>query len=125
MQKQVNDIIHIQDLETTTLIGIYPHEKITKQPLIISLKIYTDIKLAAKTDNINHTIDYAKISKFILNYINSNHFNLLETLAENICDVLIKEFHISKIDLEIKKPLALKDISKKSVVSLKISRHST
>ena len=122
MQNQVNDIIHIQNLETITKIGIYPHEKTINQPVIMDFKIYTDVKFAAITDCINNTCDYASLSKFIINYVSSNQFNLLETLAENLCNILLKEFNIQQLDLRISKPLALQEISKGALVSIEISR---
>jgi len=124
MQNQLNDIIHIQGIETTSIIGVYPHEKINKQPVIVDLKIYTNIKLAAKSENIEDTCDYANITKFIMSYLNNNNFNLIETMAENLADILQKEFHLNKLDLKISKPMALQDIAKGALVSVNISRNN-
>lgn len=122
MQNRLNDIIHIQGIETTSIIGIYPHEKTNKQPVIIDIKIYTDFTFAAKTEDINNTCDYANITKFVIEYLNCNKFNLIETMAENLADILINEFHIKKINLKISKPMALQDIAKGALVSINISR---
>jgi len=124
MQNQSKDIIHIRSIETTSIIGIYPHEKINKQPVIVDLNIYTDIKPAALSEDIKDTCDYANITKFIVTYLNTNKFNLIETLAENLADMLLKKFYLHKIDLKISKPMALQDIVKGSLVSVSISREA-
>lgn len=122
MQNQLDDIIHLQSIETNTTIGIYPHEKTSKQPVIIDLKIYTDIKKASISENIYDTCDYANLTKFIVNYLNNSKFNLIETLAETLAEILLKEFKLKKIDLKISKPLALQDICPGALVSINISR---
>lgn len=122
MKHELNDIIHLQSIETTTIIGIYPHEKLVKQPVIIDLKIYTDIRPSAKSENIQDTCDYANLTHFIIAYLEHNKFNLIETLAETLANVIMQEFNIKKLKLKISKPMALQDIAKGSLVSVTISR---
>ena len=51
--------IIIDELAVETIIGCLPHERITKQPLTISLSIQYDISHVAQTDNIEDAMNYA------------------------------------------------------------------
>lgn len=86
------DIIFIDDLRISTLIGIYPRERDMPQTVEISLQIGTSTVGAGASDDIHDTIDYACVVERLKNDLNSQHFNLLEKLAEHIANVLLTEF---------------------------------
>ena len=44
MNAATHDIIALQDLRVTCLVGIHPHERITPQPLVVQLKLYFERK---------------------------------------------------------------------------------
>lgn len=101
------DKIFIHELKIETIIGVLPHERITKQPILITLEITTDIRKAAETDDLNDAVDYTMIAQRLDEFISHNHFQLLETLAEKIAELLFNEFNIFQLRLQIAKPNAL------------------
>jgi dihydroneopterin aldolase len=86
------DIIFIDDLRVSTLIGIYPREKAMPQTVEISLQIGTSVANASDTDDIGDTINYATVVERLRDELGKQHFNLLEKLAEFVADLLLKEF---------------------------------
>ena len=80
--------ILIENLTCSASIGVYENEKLNKQKIIINLEIFLINKMKTHTDNLNDVADYGKFRRIILDVINSKHFNLIETLADN----LIKKF---------------------------------
>ena len=57
------DKIFIRDLEIETVIGIYEWEREIKQLVSVSLEMVFDTKKAGNSDNIEHSLNYKKISK--------------------------------------------------------------
>lgn len=102
------DKIFINNLNIETIIGIYDYELNNKQTIILDLEIEIDSKKAAQKDNITDTIDYDYVLDYIYTYCDQNNFNLLETLAENICKNLIQKFNIPWLKLSITKPKAVR-----------------
>lgn len=86
------DIIFIDDLRATTLIGIYPREKAMPQSVEISLQIGTFMAGASASDDIRDTIDYAVVAERLRSELAARHFNLLEKLAEYVATLLLEDF---------------------------------
>ena len=80
----MKDIIYIKDLRVQTIIGIFGWEREVRQEVSIDLEISFDCKKAAKTDSIEDTIDYKKITKSIIKFVEESSFQLQESLAEGI-----------------------------------------
>lgn len=102
------DIIFIQGLRVQTIVGIYEWEKQFKQPLIFDLELATNLKSAAESDKIEDTVDYKQISDEIIEMVEGNQFELLETIGESICaHILKKHATVLKVQLKIHKPNAV------------------
>ena len=93
------DTVFIEGLETQAVIGVYDWEKKIKQTLVFDLVMEHDNTLSAATDDLTKTLDYEAISNFIINYAETNVFELIETLAERLCDALLQTFQIASIEL--------------------------
>lgn len=97
------DIIYIRDLKIETVIGIYAWERQVKQAIILNLHMATDIRRAAATDQIEHTLNYKAVAKRLIEFVSHSEFQLVETLAEKITEVVMTEFNVSWVRLELNK----------------------
>jgi dihydroneopterin aldolase len=104
----VKDIIYIKDLRVQTIIGIFGWEREVRQEVSIDLEMVFDCKRAAKTDAIKDTIDYKKITKGIIKFVEESEFQLQETLAESIAALVKNEYKVNSLKLRISKPGALR-----------------
>ncbi|MBI3759843.1 MAG: dihydroneopterin aldolase [Deltaproteobacteria bacterium] len=86
------DIIFIDDFRLSTLIGIYPREKVMPQTVEISLQIGTSTARAGASDDIGDTINYAAVVERLRGELAAQHFGLLEKLAEYVANLLLEEF---------------------------------
>ncbi len=86
------DIIFIDDLRLSTLIGIYPREKAMPQTIEMSLQIGTSTASAGSSDHIGDTINYAAAVERLRTELARQHFNLLERLAEYVAGLLLDDF---------------------------------
>ncbi len=102
------DKIFLQALEVECIIGIFDWERKTPQKILIDLEFPANIRRAAKRDCIEDTIDYKRIAKRILAYVAASRFQLIETLAEKLAALLLKEFKLTSLTLRISKPGAVR-----------------
>lgn len=101
------DTIYIKDLEFIGKHGLFKEENLLGQKFIISLKLKTDMRKAAKTDDINLTTHYGLVAKDVEEIFYSKVYKLIETLAEDIAEkVLLNYKFVTSVDVEIKKPWA-------------------
>ena len=101
------DKIHLNNLKIDTIIGIYQWERETKQTLGFDLEMDWDIRKAATSDNITDTLDYGAIAQQIVSFVEASSYQLIETLAEELCNLLLEQFPIPRLKLTISKPVAL------------------
>jgi len=101
------DKIFLNDLKIDTIIGIYDWERETLQTLSFDLEMDWDIRKAAASDHIDDTLDYGAIAQTIVSFVKASEYQLIETLAEDLCALLLQDFPIPKIKLTLSKPVAL------------------
>lgn len=102
------DIIFISDLRIETIIGIYEWERRVKQTVSLDLEMAADIRTAAATDRIEDTLNYKAVAKRLIAFVGDSEYQLVETLAEKIAEIVISEFSVSWVRLKLHKPGALR-----------------
>lgn len=121
MQKKFDEI-RIEDLEVFANHGVFPEENTLGQKFVVSAVLFTDTRMAGKTDDLTASIHYGEVSAFITEFLQKNTYQLLERAAEELAEALLLEWdRIEKISIEIKKPWAPVRLPLKTV-SVKIER---
>ena len=106
MQKKFDEI-RIEDLEVFANHGVFPEENTLGQKFVVSAVLFTDTRMAGKTDDLTASIHYGEVSAFITEFLQKNTYQLLERAAEELAEALLLEWdRIEKISIEIKKPWA-------------------
>jgi dihydroneopterin aldolase len=103
------DKILVEGLEVRCIIGTLPRERKTKQTLSIDLEFPVSVRRAARRDNLKDAINYKKIADRTAEFVSTSRFYLIETLAENLAQILLREFQLKELLLRIRKPAALKN----------------
>lgn len=101
------DRIFISGLSVITIIGIYDQERVTRQRVVLDLEMSADIAAAARTEDIESTLNYKTLSDTLVGYIESSEFQLIETMAEKICEIVRQDFAVAWVKLTLHKPDAL------------------
>ena len=102
------DIIYLNDLRIDTVIGIFDWERRVKQTISLDIEMATDIRKAAASDTIDDTLDYKSVAKRIIAFVEQSEFQLVETLAEKICEIIINEFDVPWVKLRLNKQGAVR-----------------
>lgn len=104
----MKDIIYIRDLRVDTVIGVFDWERRIKQTLRLDIEMETSIRHVAFTGDLSSGIDYKSVSKRVCDYVEHCQFELVETLAERVAQLIISEFNVSGLTLRLGKPGALR-----------------
>ena len=113
------DKILVRQLRVDAVIGIHDWEKAIKQPVLIDLDMSFDCSQAAKTDDINEALDYFAVCQQVTLMVSSSRFELVETLANAVAEMLLQDFPCQKVKLALYKPDA---ITNAQAVGVRIKR---
>ena len=102
------DIIYITQLEVETVIGIYDWERKIRQRVNLDLEMGADIRKAAACEDIAQTVSYKDVSKRLIAFIEQSEFQLVETMAERIAQIVLDEFPVPWLRLRLGKPGAVR-----------------
>ncbi|WED43491.1 dihydroneopterin aldolase [Legionella cardiaca] len=103
------DILQIKGLSVLTRIGVYTWEQQISQRLLIDISIPGNF--SACNDDLSNTIDYSKLCQQVTTYVETNAFQLIETVANNVATLIKNEFNVSELTISVSKPHAIKNAS--------------
>ena len=104
----MGDVIFLRDLKTETIIGIYDWERKIRQTLSFDFEFPGDIRRAAKSDHIDDTLNYKSVAKRVLAFVETTEYQLIETLAEHVAQLILREFEIEWVKVTVSKPGAVR-----------------
>ena len=102
------DIIYHYDLKIECIIGIWEWERRVKQTIILDLDMAADIRRAAASDRIDDTLNYKAVAKRLIDFVGSSQFQLVETLAEKVAEILLAEFKLKWVRVCVNKKGAVR-----------------
>lgn len=97
------DWITIEDLEVSFHVGVPDEERAEPQRLLISLRMAHDFSLAARTDDLNSTIDYYAVTQRIKSLGDDREWRLIEKLVVEIAELVLNEFGAREVEATVKK----------------------
>jgi dihydroneopterin aldolase len=109
----------ITDLVFNTSIGIHDFEKEKEQQIKFNIEIDINPLLKADENDLNSIINYESVINKIKLITKKKHYNLLETLAEDVFSNLFLSKNIIKIKLRIEKPEIIKNTSSVGIEIIK------
>ena len=115
--------ILINELILDLKLGYYDFEKEKPQKVKFSLEIDYEDKKPTSDKDIKSIVNYGQVVKLIKKLTKNKHYNFLETLAEDVFNVLFKDKRIGKIMLKIEKLEILKDCSSVGIQIIKKRSH--
>lgn len=122
MSVQNKDRVLIEGLTTLATIGVYEWEKTIKQKLILDLEMAWDNQPAGEHDDVALCLDYFKVSQAVTDFITSTAFELIESVAERVAQLIIQQFAVKWIKIKVSKPSAIANATNVAVVIERTSR---
>jgi dihydroneopterin aldolase len=106
---QSGDRIFLRGLTAQCIIGFIDWERRVKQTVVVDLELPVDCRLASVTDDVADTVDYKRVAKRVLAYIEASEFKLVETLAHRLALLLLEEFALEWVRIVLNKPGAIRN----------------
>ena len=98
------DTLILKDCRFDCIIGVFPGERKTKQPIIIDAELSLDIRKTAKSDSMKDALDYRDVHGLMKEHVRKSKYFLIEAMAENLAQAMLKKFPIQSVTLTVKKP---------------------
>jgi dihydroneopterin aldolase len=102
------DTIFLRDLRVETIVGVWDWERKIRQTVSIDLEMAADIHRAAASDRLDDTLNYKLVAKRVQQFVAESSFQLVETLAENIAEVVLSDFDVPWVEVRVNKPGAIR-----------------
>ncbi len=86
--------------------GVYPEEQLAPQPFEVDVELALNLQPAGLTDDLEQTVDYARVFETCRQIVESTRFNLIEAIAEAIAHELLAGFPADEVTVRVRKPNA-------------------
>jgi dihydroneopterin aldolase len=101
------DTIFLSEVKVQTKLGVPEWERMTPQTIILDIEIGYDLSKACQSDDVDDTIDYGAVVNRVRETLQENSFQLVEKLAEHLCQLILKEFNALSVKIKVAKPTVL------------------
>ncbi len=105
------DEIFIKDLLIQAVIGVYEWERKQPQNILVNIRMFTDTRLASRTDDIKDCIDYGEVTRKIQSFIETSSRFTVEALAEDIANLCLNHSSVKNVIVRVEKPGVVKGTS--------------
>lgn len=114
--------VFVRDYVTTAEIGVWDHEKDTRQQVRINVDLSVSEAQDHHDDQLANVVCYNDIVNNIQRIINTGHINLVETLAEKIAEMTLLDPRVIGSRVKVEK---LEAVEGAASVGVEIERHKT
>jgi dihydroneopterin aldolase len=110
------DIIFLQEVKVETRLGVPEWERMLPQTIVLDIELAMPHSRSCETDAIEDTIDYGQIVAQIRETLAEKSFRLVEALAEDVCQLILKEFGTPWVKVKVGKPGILPSLKQLGVI---------
>lgn len=102
----MTDSIVLAGLEIWARHGVLDHEATTPQPFVVDLVVHVDLADAGASDRLDDTIDYGDLAGRVHDAVASEHWSLIERVAQRVADIALSYDRCDRVDVTVHKPRA-------------------
>lgn len=105
----MTDRLFLRGLRIDCLIGRAEWERMVQQTVELDLDLDCDLRAVAALDEIAPgTVNTKALSKRLQTFVGASEYRMIETLAEEVCRLVLSEFPVARVRLRLSKPGALR-----------------
>ncbi len=108
-EREKLDRILIRDLVVTASIGVHAHEHLAPQRVRVNLELMVSTRSGNAGDDIARVISYEDLVNGIKSIVSEGHINLVESLAEEIAALCLRDDRAVAVRVRVEKPDILPD----------------
>ncbi len=99
----MNDRIVLRGIEVYCYHGVHMQEKQLGQRFVVDVVLFGDFSVAARSDSLDHAVDYSKVHSLVVKAMQNGSFDLIERAAGHLCFVLLKSLDIGAVEVTVEK----------------------
>ncbi len=99
----MEDSILVNVLELRVRLGVPEGERAEVQRVTVSMRIVPERGLVGLGDDVGNTVDYAAVCEVVKAEGEGRPRRLVETLAEDIAEVVLTRFPVRSVEVEVRK----------------------
>lgn len=96
----------IKDIRVFAHHGVLPEEREKGQHFLIDVEMDVDAGRAVESDELGRTVDYAMVCEAVAGLATDETFDLIETLASRIADLVLTFHGVRGVTVTVRKPEA-------------------
>jgi len=100
----VSDVIRIDRIEAFGYHGVFPEEKREGQIFLVDVEIETSFDEAITHDDVALTVDYGLVAERVVDIIQGEPADLIETLCDRIASMVLALERVSATRVTVHKP---------------------
>ena len=112
------DKVFVKNLVMPCKVGVTQEERLKKQDVILDIEVFCDLNKAGNTDDLTKSISYSDVQEKITDFVTNGEFNLLESLAEGVASLFLKNSLVFRVVVTAKK----EKYAEKPIMGIEISR---
>jgi len=97
------DRIRLNDVTVFPRLGVAEIEKEWVQKVTLDIELFLDLSHAASSDDVRRTVDYESVYRRTHEVAGGRKFHLIESLAGEIADMILREFPVEKTIVRVRK----------------------
>lgn len=86
--------------------GVFDFERADGQDFVVDVELEVDTRTAAASDQLTDTVHYGELAEALAAVIAGDAVNLLETLADRLCQVCLADDRVMAATVTVHKPQA-------------------
>jgi dihydroneopterin aldolase len=84
--------------------GVYADEKRDGQEFVVDVTLRLPLRIAAVTDDVSDTVHYGELAERIVEIVEGEPADLLETVAQRIADDVLADPRVEAVVVTVHKP---------------------
>ena len=97
------DTLKLNGIEVECVLGDLPEERTREQRIAVDVSLELDLAVAAETDCIDDTVDYALLVGNIREALEEAKCRLLERAADIVADVCLEDPRVERVAVTVRK----------------------
>ncbi|MBU4561457.1 dihydroneopterin aldolase [bacterium] len=120
----MKDKILLRNIILYAHLGVKEEEREVRQKISLDVELSLNLEETAQKDDLEKTVDYEKVYNLIKKRIEAKKYHLLEALAQDLAQEILKNFKIEEVLLQAKK-LQVKLAGPLDYVAVEVKRKRT
>ena len=100
----MSDRIVLHNIQLQGRHGFYDHELEAPQPFEVDVELLLNLQPAGLDDDLERSVDYARVYDVVRQIVESTSYRLLEALAEAISHEILADFPVDEVGVRVRKP---------------------